>query len=76
LSFGTQLAWTQAHFFGITSAQDATMDEDYGKMSREALARANEISERVFFWGLVHTVVVFGIAMLKGIFMFGSSSAT
>lgn len=52
------------------------MDEDYGKIWREALARANEISERVIFWGLGLTVVVFGIAMLKGIFMSGSSSAT
>ena len=51
------------------------MDEDYEKISREALARADEISERVIFWGLGLTVV-FGIAMLKGIFMSGSSSAT
>jgi hypothetical protein len=42
------------------------MAEDYGKLSREALARANEISEKAISWGLVFTVVV--IAMLKGMF--------
>lgn len=47
------------------------MDEDYGNISREALARANEISERAIFWGLVSTVVVVVITMLKGLFMFG-----
>ncbi len=47
------------------------MAEDYGKLSREALARANEISEGAIFWGLVFTVVVVVIAMLKGIFMLG-----
>jgi hypothetical protein len=47
------------------------MNEDYGKISRDALVRANEISERAIFWGLVLTVVVVVVAMLKGIFAFG-----
>jgi len=44
------------------------MDEDYGKISHEALELANEMSERAIFWGLVFTVVVVAIGMLKGIF--------
>jgi hypothetical protein len=75
LSFGTRLAQTQAHLFGTTSA-DATMAEDYGKSSREALARANEISEKAIFWGLVIAVFVVVIAMIKGVHTFGQSSAT
>jgi len=54
---------------------DATMAEDYGKdygkMSRDALLRANEISERAIFWGLVFTVVIVVVAMVKGITTFG-----
>ncbi|MBI3529637.1 MAG: hypothetical protein HY067_16935 [Betaproteobacteria bacterium] len=42
------------------------MAEDYGKISREALARANEISEIAIFWSLVFTVVVVVTAMIKG----------
>jgi hypothetical protein len=42
------------------------MHEDYGKLSREALARADQISEIAIFWALVFTVVVVVIAMIKG----------
>ena len=44
------------------------MNEDYRKISRETLDRANEISEVSIFWGLVLTVIVVVIAMLKGLF--------
>jgi hypothetical protein len=44
------------------------MNEDYGKISRETLDRANEISEAAIFWGLVLTVVVFVVAVLKGLY--------
>ena len=44
------------------------MNEDYRKISRETLDRANEISEVAIFWGLVLTVVVVVIAVLKGLF--------
>jgi hypothetical protein len=44
------------------------MAEDYGKISREALARANEISEIAIFWGVIIAIVVVVIAMIKGMF--------
>ena len=44
------------------------MNEDYRKISRETLDRANEISEVAIFWGLVLTVIVVVIAVLKGLF--------
>ena len=44
------------------------MNEDHGKMPRSTLDRANEISEVAIFWGLILTVVVVVIAMLKGLF--------
>lgn len=44
------------------------MNEDYRKVSRETLDRANEISEVAIFWGLVLTVIVVVIAVLKGLF--------
>ena len=44
------------------------MAEDYGKISREALARVNAISEISIFWGLVIAIVVVVIAMIKGMF--------
>jgi len=68
LSFGIRPTHTQAHLFGTTSVERAMMDEDYGKISHEALELANEMSERAIFWGLVFTVVVVAIGMLKGIF--------
>lgn len=42
------------------------MENDYRKMSREALVRADLLSERAIFWSLVSTVVVVAVAMLKG----------
>lgn len=71
LSLGIRLAHTRAHRLLALNTRDATMNEDYGKISRDALVRANEISERAIFWGLVLTVVVVVVAMLKGIFAFG-----
>ena len=70
LSFSTRLAQSQAHLFGITSAATA-MAEDYGKLSREPLARANDICERAIFWGLVNRVFVVVIAMIRGVLTFG-----
>jgi hypothetical protein len=43
------------------------MREDFRKISRETLDRANEISEVAIFWGLILTVVVVVIAVLKGL---------
>lgn len=43
------------------------MDEDYGKLSSEALIRANKVSEIAIFWGLVLTVILVVVAMIKGI---------
>ena len=57
---------TRRTFSSTTFVEGAAMAEDYGKLSREALARANEIAEKAISWGLVFTVVV--IAMLKGMF--------
>jgi|SRR3954469_18695940 hypothetical protein len=36
------------------------------KVSSNVVARADVLSERVIFWGLVSTAVVISIAMLKG----------
>lgn len=58
----------RAHLLLTLFRRDEAMDQDYGKDSREALVRANEVTERAIFWGLVITVVVVGIAMLKGLF--------
>jgi hypothetical protein len=44
------------------------MPDDYGKISREALARVNAISEAAIFWGLVIAIVVVVSAMIKGMF--------
>ena len=44
------------------------MAKDYGKISREALARATEVSEKAIFWGLVIAIVAVVIAMIKGMF--------
>ncbi len=41
-------------------------NDDYGKVSRDTVTRANEISEVAIFWGLVLTVIVVVIAMVKG----------
>jgi len=42
------------------------MAEEFGKTSRDALGRANEISDAGIFWGLVLTVVMVVAAMIKG----------
>ena len=42
------------------------MENDYGKMSREALARIDKVSDRVIFWALVFAAVVVSSVMLKG----------
>ena len=60
---------SRAPFLDTTSAGDAAMADDYGKISRKALARANEISEIAIFWGLVIATIAFVIAMIKGMFL-------
>ena len=45
------------------------MADDYGKISRKVLARANKISEIAIFWGLVIATIAFVIAMIKGMFI-------
>jgi ABC-type microcin C transport system permease subunit YejB len=44
------------------------MADDYTKIPREVLARANEISERTIFWGMVFTVLLVVAGMTRGIF--------
>lgn len=44
------------------------MAEDYGKLSREALVRANELSERAIFWSMIFTVLVVVAGMIRGMF--------
>jgi hypothetical protein len=44
------------------------MAENYGKISREALPRVNAISEIAIFWGLVITVFLVVIALIKSLF--------
>ena len=38
----------------------------YTKLSAKVLARADVVSERVVFWGLVSAAIVTSLAMLKG----------
>ena len=45
------------------------MADDYGKISRKVLARANKISEIAILWGLVIATIAFVIAMIKGMFL-------
>ena len=42
------------------------MNEDYDKISREAMARANAISEISIFWGMIITVLVVVAGMIRG----------
>ena len=53
-------------FMDITSAGDAAMAKHYGNPSHEGLARANELSERAIFWGMVLTVLVVVAGMIRG----------
>ena len=41
------------------------MEDHYGRMSRGTLALADRWSDRAIFWGLISTVVVVAIAMLR-----------
>jgi hypothetical protein len=40
--------------------------DNYRKVSVKALAFADELSERVLFWGLVSTSIIVSVAMLRG----------
>jgi hypothetical protein len=42
------------------------MNGDYGRISREAVARANAISEISIFWGMIITVLIVVAGMIKG----------
>ena len=44
---------------------EAVMD-DYRKVSGKALELADELTQRLIFWGLVSTSVVVSVAILKG----------
>ena len=42
------------------------MKNDYRRVSRESVARANEVPERAIFWGMVFTVLVVVAWMIRG----------
>lgn len=42
------------------------MENDYGKLSRDAMTRASKVSELAIFWSLVLTVILVVVAMIKG----------
>jgi len=42
------------------------MADDYTNIAREALARADAISERTIFWGMIFTVLVAIAGMSRG----------
>jgi hypothetical protein len=44
------------------------MARDYVKISRGALARTEEISERAIFWSMIFTVLVVVAGMIRGVF--------
>ena len=44
------------------------MANDYGKISRGALARTDEISDRAIFWSMIFTVLVVVAGMIRGLF--------
>jgi hypothetical protein len=46
----------------------AAMRDNYGRLPREARARADERSEISMLWGLVIAALVVGIATMKGLF--------
>jgi len=43
------------------------MANDTGRISIVVLERANHLSEKAILWGLIATVFVVGIAMIKSI---------
>ena len=45
------------------------MADDFGKLSREALARANQISETAIFCSLIIAIIVITIAMIKDVLL-------
>jgi len=51
-----------------TSAGDAAMAKNHGKISRESMARAAEISEIAIVWGAIIAVIVVIIGMIKSMF--------
>ena len=53
-------------FSGTPFVESAAMNEDYDKISREAMARANAISEISIFWGMIITVLVVVAGMIRG----------
>ena len=44
------------------------MAKYYGKISRGALARTDELSDRAIFWSMIFTVLVVVAGMLRGLF--------
>ena len=59
--------YPRAHRYVVTAPEgDATMTDDYGKISGEAVARVTETSEVVIFWDLVIAIIVVVIGMIKG----------
>jgi len=41
----------------------------YRKASSNVMGRADKLSERVIFWGLVSTAIVISLAMMKGVLL-------
>jgi len=56
-----------APLFDTTSARDAAMKDDYRQISRGALARTNELSERAILWGMIFTALVAIAVTIKGL---------
>ncbi len=50
-------------FFSNTSSGDAAMTDDFMEVPRKALARANAVSQRTIFWGMIFAVL-FAIAVM------------
>jgi hypothetical protein len=61
-------ALLRARLFDTTSARNAAMEENYRRISRGALARTEEISDRAIFWGMIFTVLVVVAGMIRGLF--------
>ena len=54
-----------APIFDATHVRDKAMEDYYGKISRGALARADGLSDRAIFWGLISTVIIVAVVMLR-----------